>query len=168
MNDDFSEKPSKTALKREMLELQTLGKELIDLSESEFAKIPIRDEALLEAIATAKRIKSHEGLRRQMQYIGKLMRQIDPAPIREALEERQRGNQELARQFHALEALRDRLVDSGISAVEEVLAQFPDADRQHLRQLILQAGKEATNNKPPAAKRKLFKYLRELHELAQH
>lgn len=164
MNDDSIEKPSKTALKKEMLELQDLGKQLIELSDAEFAKIPISDDDLIEAIATAKRIKSREGLRRQMQYIGKLMRLTDPAPIREALAERQRGHQELARQFHALEEMRDRLLEVGISAVEEVVEKYPEAERQQLRQLILQAGKEAANNKPPAAKRKLFKYLRSLHE----
>lgn len=165
MTDEFApEKPSKTVIKKEMLELQELGKELIDLSDAEFAKIPIQDEALLEALATAKRIKSREGLRRQMQYIGKLMRLIDASPIREALAQRERGHQELARQFHLLEELRDRLVDKGVQAVEEVMERHPQADRQHLRQLILRANKESSLNKPPAAKRKLFKYLRSLQE----
>lgn len=165
MNDELiPEKPSKTALKKEMFELQELGKELIDLSEAEFAKISIQDPALLEAITTAKRIKSREGLRRQMQYIGKLMRLIDVSQIRHALAERKRGHQELARQFHALEEFRDRLVDNGVGAIEEVMERHPDADRQHLRQLILRANKESSLNKPPAAKRKLFKYLRGLQE----
>lgn len=164
MTEDELQRPSKTALKREMTELQDLGKKLIGLSDNELAKIPLHDEKLKEAIETAKRIKSHEGLRRQMQYIGKLMRLIDTDAIREALAERERGHQELARQFHQLENLRDQLVEEGISGIEKIVARFPSADRQHLRQLVLQSAKEVKAKKPPAAKRKIFQYLRELQD----
>ncbi len=164
MTDNELHRPSKSALKREMTALQDLGKEMIALSDNELAKIPLADDKLVEAIATARRIKSNEGLRRQMQYIGKLMRQIDADAIREALEAREQGHRELARRFHALETLRDQLVEEGIAGVETAIEHFPQADRQHLRQLLLRAGKERAANKPPAAKRKLFQYLRELQQ----
>ncbi|MDX1504289.1 MAG: ribosome biogenesis factor YjgA [Spongiibacter sp.] len=163
---DDSQRPSKTALKKEMQALQDLGAQLVKLSNADLAKMPITDPDLEEAIATARRIKSHEGLRRQMQYIGKLMRLIDSSAIQAALEERERGQKDLARRFHELEGLRDRLLEGGVPAITEAMERFPDADRQRLRQLLLQAEKEKAAQKPPAAARKLFRYLRELQEIA--
>lgn len=78
-------KPSKSARKREYLALQKLGEELITLRESELLELPI-DEGLFEAVMEARQIKAHGALRRQKQYIGKIMRHTDPGPIREALE----------------------------------------------------------------------------------
>jgi ribosome-associated protein len=158
------EPPSKSARKREMLALQELGKSLVNLSDGELATIPLEPE-LAEAIQTARRIKSHEGLRRQMQYIGKVMRRIDTEPIAAAYADLQHGNQERNQHFHQLEQLRDALVERGVDAMGDVLERFPDADRQHLRQLILAAAKEKVANQPPAAARKLFRYLRELADL---
>jgi ribosome-associated protein len=158
------EPPSKSARKREMLALQELGEALVNLSDGELATIPLEPE-LAEAIQTARRIKSHEGLRRQMQYIGKVMRRIDTEPIATAYTDLQHGRQERNQQFHKLEQLRDVLIERGVDAMSEVLEQFPDADRQHLRQLIVAAAKEKAANQPPAAARKLFRYLRELADL---
>ncbi len=166
---DFDEQmiPSKTARKREMDALQAVGKRLVELGDADLARIPISDEDLTEAIATAKRIKSREGLRRQMQYIGKLMRQVDTAAIEAALQELDLGQKALARRFHELEGLRDDMLSSELQAgVELAMQRFADADRQRLRQLLVQAAKERSNSKPPAAARKLFRYLRELQELA--
>ena len=166
---DFDEHmiPSKTARKREMDALQAVGKRLVELGDADLARIPINDEDLTEAIATAKRIKSREGLRRQMQYIGKLMRQVDTAAIEAALQELDLGQKALARRFHELEGLRDDMLSSELQAgVELAMQRFADADRQRLRQLLVQAAKERSNSKPPAAARKLFRYLRELQELA--
>jgi ribosome-associated protein len=78
-------KPSKSARKREYLALQKLGEDLITLRESELLSMPL-DEDLLEAVQEARRIKAHGALRRQKQYIGKLMRHVDPEPINAALE----------------------------------------------------------------------------------
>ena len=155
---------SKTALKQEMHELQQLGAAIVKLSDGQLATIPIEDEALAEAIATARRIKHREGLRRQMQYIGKLMRKIDAEPLRAAYQKLQDGHKEKARRLHELEQWRDQLLAQGQAAIGEALTRFPNADRQHLRQLIMQANKEQQHNKPPASARKLFRYLRELLE----
>ncbi|CAA0083318.1 Uncharacterised protein [Zhongshania aliphaticivorans] len=164
MTESEFERPSKTALKKEMQAMQDLGEQLVKLSNNELAKIPIHDEHLSEAISTARRLTSREGLRRQLQYIGKLMRGIDLSEIEAGLAKRDEGQRELARAFHRLEELRDTVVEEGLPGIEKVIAQFPSADRQRLRTLILQSAKDAKANKPPAAKRKLFQYLRELQE----
>ncbi|MFT6550836.1 MAG: ribosome-associated protein [Zhongshania marina] len=164
MTESELERPSKTAVKKEMQALQNLGEQLVKLSNNELAKIPIHDEHLREALTTARRLTSREALRRQLQYIGKLMRGIDLTEIEAGLAKRDEGQRELARAFHRLEELRDDVVELGLPGIEKVIAQFPDADRQRLRTLILQIGKDAKANKPPAAKRKLFQYLKELQE----
>ena len=164
MTESELERPSKTAVKKEMQALQNLGEQLVKLSNNELAKIPIHDEHLREALTTARRLTSREALRRQLQYIGKLMRGIDLTEIEAGLAKRDEGQRELARAFHRLEEWRDDVVELGLPGIEKVIAQFPDADRQRLRTLILQIGKDAKANKPPAAKRKLFQYLKELQE----
>lgn len=156
---------SKSELKRDMLELQALGEAIVKLTNGQLATIPIEDSVLLEAITTARRIKHKEGLRRQMQYIGKLMRKIDTTEIAKAHQTLLDGRKEETQRFHQLEQWRDQLLEKGPSSVEDVLERFPQADRQHLRQLLVQAAKEKNNNKPPASARKLFRYLKELSEL---
>lgn len=155
---------SKSEMKRDMLALQALGEALVKLSDGELATIPIEDEALAEAIRTARRIKHREGLRRQLQYIGKLMRKIDTGDMARAYQQLLDGRKEQMKHFHRLEQWRDQLIEKGADAIAEVVEQFPDADRQHLRQLIVQAAKEKQNHQPPASARKLFRYLRELAE----
>jgi ribosome-associated protein len=153
---------SRSEMKRDMLALQSLGEAIVKLSKGQFSTIPIDDEALSEAMQTARRIKNHEGLRRQMQYIGKLMRKTDTTAMAAAYQQLQDGLKQDTRKFQELEQWRDQLIDKGPSAVEEVLAKFPTADRQHLRQLVMQASKEKKDNKAPASARKLFRYLRDL------
>ncbi|WP_297291209.1 ribosome biogenesis factor YjgA [Oceanicoccus sp.] len=155
---------SRSEMKRDMLELQALGEAIVKLSKGQLETIPLEDETLAEAIYTARRIKHREGLRRQMQYIGKLMRKTDTEAIEAAYKKLQDGRKEEAREFHELEQWRDRLIASGPKSIEEVMTQYPNADRQHLRQLVMQANKEIKNKKPPAASRKLFRYLRELSD----
>ena len=159
------EKPSKSARKREVEALQDIGASIVKLSDGELALIPLEGE-LQKAILTARRISgSHEGLRRQMQYIGKLMRTTDTAAIEAALRDLENGRQQHNRHFHQLEVLRDELLVAGISGMEKVLERYPHVDRQHLRQLITAAVKEKEQQKPPAAARKLFRYLRELADI---
>jgi ribosome-associated protein len=162
--DEDDGRPSKSALKREMHALQDLGAALVNLSDGELAVIPLQG-LLAEAIQTARKIKSHEGLRRQMQYIGKLMRKEDTSAIAASFTDLQQGRQQRNQQFHQLEQLRDSVIERGLEAMDSVLERYPSADRQHLRQLIVAATKEKEQTKPPAAARKLFRYLRELAEL---
>ncbi|MCX2982463.1 DUF615 domain-containing protein [Halieaceae bacterium IMCC14734] len=156
--------PSKSALKREMTALQKVGEQLVGLSERELAKMPIDDENLSEAITLARRIKSNSGRRRQLQYIGKLMRGIDASALIFALEELHQQGQAEAKAFQALELLRENILGGDADAIETVVRDYPNADRQQLRQLQRQHQKEQSADKPPVASRKLFKYLRELAE----
>lgn len=156
--------PSKSELKRQMHARQDLGEALVALSERELASMPIESDALLEAIAETRRIRSNSARKRHLQYIGKLMREIDPEPIQRALDALHQPHREATAAFHALEQLRDDVLAAGPAGVEQVLARWPDADRQQLRQLVLQHQREKQKGKPPAASRKLFKYLRELQE----
>jgi ribosome-associated protein len=163
LDDLPDEKPSKSQRKRDMAALQDLGEELIGLSASALDKIPMT-QALRDAVDQAKAIKAHGGRKRQLQYIGKLMREIDAAPIRDALEQRTRQSRESARHFHQLEQLRDRLLQEGETVVDEVCERYPQAERQRLRQLLRQARKEQDLQQPPKSARQLFRYLRELEE----
>lgn len=160
---DYSdEAPSKSALKREMTARQALGEALCSLSTRELARMPIDDADLLEAIRESAQISHHSAQRRHRQYIGKLMRRIDPAPIRAALYALYGERREDAAAFRELEKLRDTLLARGDEALGDVLARFPTADRQHLRQLTREARREIEAERPPAASRRLFRYLREL------
>ncbi|KGT94345.1 hypothetical protein NG99_09335 [Erwinia typographi] len=153
---------SKSEIKRDAEELKRLGGELVELSKNSLDKIPL-DEDLRTAIELAQKIKK-EGRRRQLQLIGKLLRSRDEEPIRQALDKlKNRHNQQVAL-FHKLEVLRDRLVAEGDDVVPDVLALYPDADRQQLRTMIRNAQKEKAANKPPKAYRQIFQYLRELAE----
>ena len=153
---------SKSEIKRDAEELKRLGAELVDLGKNSLDKIPL-DERLRNEVELAQRIKK-EGRRRQLQLIGKLLRSIDVEPIRIALDKlKNRHNQQVAL-FHKLEMLRDRLIEQGDEAMSDVIALYPDADRQQLRSMIRNAQKEKAGNKPPKSARQIFQYLRELAE----
>jgi ribosome-associated protein len=158
------EGPSKTELKRRMTALQELGVALTRLSDRELAQIPIEDERLAVAIAETRRITTKSARRRHLQLIGKIMRDIDPEPIQRALDSLYSGYQAETDRFHELEALRDDVLARGDSGVQAVMERWPQADRQQLRQWVRQHQRETANGKPPAASRRLFKYLRELQE----
>lgn len=152
---------SKTQRKNAMLELQKLGEALIDLSDSQLAQIPM-DERLLAAIRTAHTLKTHESIRRHLQYIGKLMRKIDVEPIMAALKTIQYKRDQRTAQFHLTEEWRDRLIVEGDQAIQSLLVSYPEADRQHLRQLIRQAVRDRKANKNSGAETELFRYVRDL------
>jgi ribosome-associated protein len=165
MHDEEDEEdlgPSKSAIKRQMTALQKVGEELVGLSDRELAKIPLDSELLHLAILETRRIRSNNARKRHMQYIGRLMRGIDAESIEKALKNLHQRRQGTSDAFHELEQLRDTFLTEGLSALEQLMERFPDADRQHLRQLLRQYQREQEQNKPPAASRKLFKYLREL------
>ena len=151
---------SKSALKREMTNLQKIGEDLIKLSPAKLDKIPMPEE-LIEAVMLARRLKNREGKRRQMQYIGKIMRTADSEKILMSLSLFDHKSEEFRREQHRLEEWRDRLIIEGDKAISELILELPKIDRKHLRQLIRQASKEALENKPAAASRKIFKYLKE-------
>lgn len=154
---------SKSQLKREANALQSLGEELVELPAAKLAKIPL-PENLSDAIHEARNMKSRGAHKRQLQYIGKVMRHIDAEPIRKALDRLKDSSRQASAQLHKLEGWRDRLIEEGDSALSEFLEEQPQADRQHLRQLVRNARDERLKNKPPKSARELFRSLRELFE----
>jgi ribosome-associated protein len=156
--------PSKSQLKREMQALQKLGEQLTHLKPAELAKIPL-PESLADAIALAIRIRNtREGYRRQLQLIGKLMRNADSEAIAQALASLHSVHQQGNIEFHRLEKWRDRLLAGDDDTINQWVAKYPSSDRQRLRQLVRQGKKEQQQNKPPKSARELFRYLRELAE----
>jgi len=151
---------SKTRKKREMHELQALGVALAELSESQLREMRLGED-LLEAVLEAKRIRSHEAKRRQMQYIGRLMREVDPAPIRSRLAELEGSSAQATARHRRLETWRERLLDDD-EALTAFAAEHPGADLQALRTLIRNARKEQKESKPPRAYRELFRVLKEI------
>ena len=150
---------SKTKRKQEMTALQVLGARLVDLPESQIAELPM-EERLRDAVLEAKRITSHEAKRRQMQYVGRLMREIDPAPLRERLEAMTGHSAQAAAQHRRLEAWRERLLADD-AALTAFAAEHPDADLQALRTLIRNTRKEQKEAKPPRSYRELFRLIKE-------
>ena len=161
-DNPFDETPvSKSQRKRDAHALQALGESLVKLNKSALAQIPLPDD-LRNAIDEARRLHQHGALKRQLQYIGKLMRQCDVEPIRTAFEKVTNSFREDVEQHHELEQWRDRLLSDGDPALEKLLTEHPEVDRQHLRQLIRTAQKETASGKLPKAARELFRYLREV------
>jgi len=151
---------SKTQRKKEMHELQSLGAELVELGESQIAELALPDR-LREAVLEAKRIKSHEAKRRQLQYIGRLMRDVDAAPIRAQIDARIGHSAQEAARHRRIEALREKLLaDDG--ALTAYVAAHAGADLQALRTLIRNARREQKEARPPRAFRELFRLLKSL------
>jgi len=155
------EDKSKSERKREVTALQDLGERLLELSQEQLNNIRISQE-LQDALILAKTLMSRGARRRQMQYIGVLMRRIDPEPIRLMIHEIDKGQKHKAREFQQLETMRNSLIDGDDTVFEEIIRRFPDADILRLRQLVRGARKEKKENKPPKQSRSLFRYLREL------
>ena len=152
---------SKTEKKKEAQSLQELGERLLKLSKDQMDNIAMPED-LYKAIEFAKTIKSFGALKRQMQYIGTLMRKIDSGPIHEALDNIEQGNYKKAMEFKEIEKWRDELIAGNKELIEELLVQYPGADRQQLAQFVRNANKEMANNKPPKSSRALFRYLQKL------
>lgn len=157
---------SKTQIKQEMHELQSLGERILALKPAIIAELPI-SERLRLALEETKRIKSHNARKRHMQFIGKLMRDQQIDLLRQAVDRQDTSSAEYNRIFHQLENWRDRLISDSNEALAEYLEHQPNADVQHLRQLIRNAKKELIEEKPPAHSRKLFRHLRKLAELKE-
>jgi ribosome-associated protein len=154
------EKPSKTQRKREMHELQTLGTRLVELNSEQLAAIGL-PERLRDAIEFARRTTKHEARRRQMQYIGRLMRSVDPGPIREKLKIWDGVSAQHTAEQHRVERWRDRLLEDD-SSVDELVRAHPAIDARHLRALARKARDERASGAPPRAYRELFRALREI------
>ena len=162
-DDDFSGEKSKTQVKRELQALQDLGERLTTLKPELLTKLPLSD-ALRKALDDAPKHKAHIARKRHIQYIGKLMRTADVEAITTLIDQLDASTRQYNERFHALERWRDLLLTGSDDVLNNLVGQYPDADTQHLRQLLRQAQHEAAQSKPPAAARKMFKYIRELDE----
>ena len=153
------ERPSKSQRKRDMAALQDLGESLLRLTNAELARIDLPEE-LRQAITGSARITSHEARRRHLQYIGKLMRQVDPQPLRAAIDDATGESKQAVALMHRCERLRDALLaDDG--ALGAVLAELPGADVQQLRSTIRAARREHSEGRPPRHARQLYRWLHE-------
>jgi ribosome-associated protein len=158
---DLDARPSKTRLKQEAHELQTLGRELSELPEDRLAAIDMPD-ALREAIVTFRRTKSHEGRRRQLQYVGKQMRAADAGPLREAVDAYKLGSAKDTLRLHETERWRDELVAND-EALTRWTQEFPQSDLQRLRSLIRSARKDAAGapeQRSGRGYRELFQFIK--------
>lgn len=151
--------PSKTKKKQEMHELQRLGAALVQLSAAHLERIALPEE-LAQAVREARRIRSHEAKRRQMQFIGRLMRELDPEPIRAQLAVVEGGSAQARASHQRVEHWRARLMEDD-GALTEFARECARADLQQLRALLRNARKEQAEGKPPRAYRELFRIIRE-------
>jgi ribosome-associated protein len=159
------DRPSKTQLKKASHDLQELGEAVVALPEDRLVGLPI-DDSLRDAIAEYKRTRSHEGKRRQMQYIGKLMRRTDPEPLREAVAAMALGRAKDSLALHEAERWRSELIASD-DALTRWTAEHPESDLQQLRSLIRAARKDAAavpEQRSGKAYRELFKFIRQQSE----
>lgn len=161
-DDDTDARPSKTERKAASHDLQKLGLALAELSDARLAATAM-PEALRDAIEQFRRTRTHEGRRRQLQYVGKLMRGVDDAPLREAVAEAQLGSARETLALHEAERWRAELIADD-AALERWLSAHPDTDTQHLRSLVRAARRDAAGLVPearqPKSFRELFQYLK--------
>lgn len=160
--DDYIK--SKSQVKREMSALQKLGERLVEMNDKQLATIPL-EENLLKAIHEARKMPAREARRRHLQFIGKLMRSTDSVAIQEAVDRLQDKSDQYVHLQHKIERYRDLLLENDQQVFQNLIAQCPGIDVQHLRQLVRSAHKEREENKAPASARKLFSYIRTQLEL---
>ena len=158
------ERISRTQKKKEARALQELGEELVGLSPEQLAGIDLPEE-LRNAVDEALKMKTHGARRRQLQRIGRLMREVDPEPIQNALENIRHGDHQKKMAFKKIEKWRDELRQGNQALIEEILVKCPEADRQRLTQLARNAHHEYRDKKAVKASRALFRYLKEISTL---
>lgn len=155
---------SKTRRKAAMHALQDLGEAIVALEPRHFAAL-LRaldlPERLRDAVIEARGIRAHGGRKRQLQYVGKLMRDVDPAPISAWLEGLAHGRQQDAARLHAVERWRDRLLAEP-DALDALAAAHPALDRPRLRMLVARVREERAASAPPHAYRELFRSVKAL------
>jgi ribosome-associated protein len=152
---------SKSARKREAASLQELGIKLSALPDQEIKALDLPD-SLFVALRDLRRLPSHGAQVRQRQYIGKLMRNIDPEPVLAKLAERKQRHDLEIRQFQEIERWRDRLLSEPASGLDELLRAYPQADRETLVKLLEKAERERLEQRSPVGARELFAFLRRL------
>ena len=166
MNDENNEEIeyiSKSQMKREMLALQELGEKLVALNAEQLSQFDLPEE-LSSAITQAQTIKKHGARKRQLQFIGRLMRSADAESIQAQFDTVTRQSAQSINQLHKIENWREKLLANGDEALTDFINEYPDADRQQLRTLIRSAIQERQKNKPPKFYRKIFQFIKQYIE----
>ncbi len=153
--------PSKTQRKRDSTALQELGQLLTQANAGTLAKCELPDQVLAAIEAYQALPNKHGAQRRQLQYIGKMMRMLDEASLDRIHAQFNRNVEMEKRRFHRVEELRDRLLSGDNKTLTEALSEYPQLDAREIGQLVRQARKEQERGQPPGSSRKLFKLLRE-------
>lgn len=160
------ETPSKTQRKKQMHELQDLGSQLVELGPEQLDALDL-PERLRDAVVDARGMTKHGARRRQMQFIGKLMRNVEAEPIRERIAALEATSHAAVARLHLIEGWRDRLLGEPESLVD-FLAQHPEADEARLRELIRGVADERASGRPPRNFRALFQVLRDALDADRH
>lgn len=164
-DDDLVDRPlSKTRRKKDMHALQELGEALVALTASQLARIEL-PERLADAVAQARRISGFEARRRQMQYIGKIMRDVDSTAIAEHVARIRDDRRQDNARHHDVERWRDRLIAED-AAQQELRSAMPGIDMQQVRSLVRNARNEQARGQPPKSARALFRLLRDVMQPA--
>jgi len=163
MNEDKSDEEfiSRSQKKRDAEAAQALGERLLELSNKQLQSLNL-PESLVDAVQEAKSIKAHGGHKRQLQFIGKLMREMDADPLVSYFEQLDNKNYQQNAKFKQMENWRDQLVNGGNQVVEEFQAEFPSVDSQKLRQLIRNANNVKNEKLATKSKRAIFQYVKEI------
>ncbi|KPK49742.1 MAG: hypothetical protein AMS22_13255 [Thiotrichales bacterium SG8_50] len=158
---ELDERKSRSQIKREHAALQELAKEMVEMSMSDLAKLPLSDQFRAEVVAARKMQRG--ALARQLRYLGKLIQQEALDDIHAALAQQAASQRKDAQRFHQLEQWRDGLLAEDETVMAALCAQYVDLDRQYINQLVRNAKREQVENKPPKSARVLFQYLKTLH-----
>lgn len=161
LTPENEELKSKTEIKKEMHQLQYFAQSLVEMSKHQRSLIPLSEE-LKYAMVVADKIKNkHEALRRHIRHIAKILLETDLEPIHQALDVMANKHQQSTAKFVRLENIRDELIEQGNDAVEALLAEFEQMERQKLKQLVRHAAKEKKAEKLGKHYKNLFTYLKE-------
>lgn len=164
LEETWAIRPNKSQLKRDIADLQTMCEEITQLTPAQIKRLGL-PEQIFVAIIEAAKMPLKSARKRQLKFINSMMRKIDIEPIQEQLNKLKTQSAHSARELHQLEHWRDRLLSDDKNALTDCIRQFPQADTQQLRQLVRNAKKELSQQKPPKSARQLFRYLRELQEM---
>lgn len=159
-DSEYAIRPNKTQLKREMRALNELGKELTNLPDHALKKVDLSDELRSEILAARRMAKG--ALQRQLRRIASLLQHQDAEAIRLQLERQKLPSKQQTAELHELERWRDQLIAGNDQLLSELIDQYPQIDRQRIRQLVRNAQQEIQRQKPPKSARALFQYLAEL------
>jgi ribosome-associated protein len=151
---------SRTQIKKEATEIQKLGERLVALPINQINTMNLPDE-IRDAVVFAKSIKQHGAYRRQIQYVGVLMREFDTEPIIMAVREIDSAGYVKAMEYKQIETTRDELIAGNEGLLEDLINRYPQLDRQQMTRLIRNARKEISLGNPPKSSRSLFRYLKD-------